>query len=279
MSTLIGGIGTSHAPSIARAYDAGGQRDPQWAPVFEGFKPVQAWVQSLRPDVMVLIYNDHLNRFRFDAYPTFALGVCDQYPVADEGRGPRDLPAVPGDSRFGWHLANGLVERDFDITICQEMTLDHGAMSVLPLVCSLPWQVPVVPLAVNVILYPLPSPRRCFELGRAIAAAIQSDPQARRVLVMASGGLSHQLHGPDFGFTNPEWDNRFMDLIETDPQALAQASHADFAQRGGAESVEMMLWLAMSGALHATGRPARRVHRHYAAPGLTGYGALALELE
>lgn len=279
MSKLIGGIGTSHAPSIARAYDAGGQLDPAWAPVFDGYKPVQRWVDEQKPDVMILVYNDHLNRFRFDTYPTFALGVGDAHPVADEGRGPRDLPTVPGDPAFAWSLANGLVGRDFDITICQEMTLDHGAMSVLPLVCSLPWQVRVVPIAVNVILYPLPSPRRCFELGRAIAGAIADTPDAKRVMIMASGGLSHQLHGPDFGFTNPDWDNRFMDLIENRPDVLVQATHEDYAQRGGAESVEMMLWLTMSGALQASGRQARRIHRHYAAPGLTGYGALVLQLE
>lgn len=279
MSTLIGGIGTSHAPSIAHAYDAGGRADPQWAPVFDGYVPVQNWVHEQKPDVMVLVYNDHLNRFRFDTYPTFAFGVGDVHPVADEGRGPRDLPAVPGDPDFAWRLANGLVERDFDLTICQEMTLDHGAMSVLPLVCGLPWQVRVIPIAVNVIQYPLPSPRRCFDLGRAIASTIAADSGNERVVVMASGGLSHQLHGPDFGFTNPEWDNRFMDLIETQPEALAQATHADFAQRGGAESVEMMLWLTMSGALVESGRHARRIHRHYKAPGLTGYGALVLQLE
>jgi aromatic ring-opening dioxygenase catalytic subunit (LigB family) len=157
------------------------------------------------------------------------------------------------------------------------MALDHGVMSVLPLLTSPPWPIKVVPIEVNVLREPLPTPRRCWRLGQAVGRAIRSHRSDDRVAVLSTGGLSHQLHGPDFGFVNPEWDNRFMDLLESQPEVLADASHADYMLRGGAESVEMMVWLAMRGALGAQDLPLRRVQRHYWAPMLTGYGLLAFE--
>ena len=278
MALLIGGIGSSHAPSIAHAFDQGHAGRAEWKPMFDAYGPVRDWLAAQRVDTLVVFYNDHLNHFQFDAYPTFALGVAESMPVCDEGAGPRPFPPVPGDTALGWHLASSLVEDEFDLTVCQEMGLDHGILSVLPLLASPPWPMKVVPVNVNVLREPLPTPRRCWRIGQALGRAIRAFEGDVRVAVVATGGLSHQLHGPDFGFVNPEWDNRFLDLLEERPEALADASHEDFMLRGGAESVEMMVWLAMRGALAAGGAPLRRVQRHYWAPLLTGYGLLALEL-
>jgi len=205
---------------------------------------------------------------------TFALGVADRFAQADEGWGRRDFPDLPGDSAFGWHLAHSLIDDEFDPTICQDMTVDHGIYSVLPMLTDARWPVPVVPVAVNVIQHPLPTARRLWRLGGALRRAVETYPGDARVVVIATGGLSHQLHGTRFGFVNPEWDNRFLDLLESDPESLTALSHHDYMERGGAESVEMILWLAMRGAL---GPGARRVHRNYHAPLITGYGLLALE--
>ncbi len=274
MARIVGGIGSSHAPSIAQAWDKGQQTDPLWAPLFDGYKPVKRWLAELRPDLMIVVYNDHMNRFFFDAYPTFALGVADAFPQADEGWGKRDLPDLLGDSAFGWHLARSLVENEFDPTICQEMSVDHGIMSVLPMLTDARWPVPVIPIAVNVIQHPLPTARRLWRLGAAIRHAVETFPGDRRVVVLGTGGLSHQLHGERFGMVSPEWDSRFLDMLESDPEQLAALSHHDYMERGGAESVEMILWLAMRAAL---GPQVRRVHRNYHAPLITGYGLLALE--
>jgi len=279
MAVLIGGIGSSHAPSIAYAADAGHHDRPEWKPLFDAYGPVKQWLAARRVDVMVVFYNDHLNHFQFDAYPTFALGVAETMPVADEGAGPRDFPPVPGDTGLGWHLASSLVGDDFDLTICQDMVLDHGVMSVLPLIADVPWGIKVIPIHVNVLREPLPSPARLYRLGQAVGRAIRSYDQDLRVVVTATGGLSHQLHGPHFGFTNPAWDNRFMDLLETQPEILSESSHADYIHRGGLESVEMMIWLAMRGALAEHGEHFKRIQRHYWAPMLTGYGLLALEVQ
>ena len=274
MARLIGGIGCSHAPSIAHSYDRGQQRDEMWAPLYTGFEPAKNWLSRVKPDLMIVLYNDHMNRFFFDAYPSFALGVADTYPQADEGWGRRDLPDLPGHRGFAWHLAQSLVEDEFDPTLCQEMAVDHGIFSILPLLADPPWPAPIVPIAANVILHPIPTPRRFFRLGEAIRRAVESYPAPSRVLVMATGGMSHQLHGPRFGFVNPQWDNEFLDRLESDPQSLISLTHTDYMERGGAESVEIVMWLSMRAAM---GERVRRVYRHYYAPMLTGYGLVVFE--
>lgn len=275
MAQVVGGIGSSHAPSIAFAYDAGHQDRPAWKAFFDAYDPVRAWLQAIAPDTLILVYNDHLNNFQFDNYPSFALGTGDLHPVANEGKEPRPLPPVPGHSAFAWALARGLVREEFDLSLCQEMALDHGALSILPLVDAPPWSLRVVPIAVNVVLDPMPSPTRCWKLGRAIRRVVAALPSQERIVVMATGGLSHQLHGPSFGRTNPAWDHRFLDLLEAEPELLSTITHNELIERGGAESVEMMVWLTMRGALDSG--PVRRVQRYYDAPMLTGYGLLALQ--
>jgi Catalytic LigB subunit of aromatic ring-opening dioxygenase len=274
MATLIGGIGTSHAPTIGVAWDRGQQKEPMWAPLFDGYVPARQWLDEVRPDLFLIVYNDHVNQFFFDAYPTFALGVGAVHAQADEGWGKRALPDLPGDPDFAWHLARSLVNDEFDPTICQEMALDHGVLSFLPLLTDTDWKVPVVPLAVNVIQHPIPTPRRLYKLGAALGRAIASYPKDRRIVVFGTGGLTHQLHGTKFGTKNAAWDNEFMDRLETEPAALSELSTQDYMERGGTEGVEMIMWLAMRGAL---GGSVKRVHRNYTAPMTTGYGLLVLE--
>ena len=274
MATVVGGIGTSHAPTIGVAWDKGQQNEPLWAPLFSGYVPAKEWLDAAKPDLFLIIYNDHVNQFFFDAYPTFALGVGAVHGQADEGYGKRDLADLPGDPDFAWHLARSLVEDEFDPTICQEMTLDHGVLSFLPLLTDTDWKVPVVPLAVNVIQHPIPTARRLFRLGGALRRAIESYPRDRRIVVFGTGGLTHQLHGESFGRHNTAWDHEFMDRLETDPTGLSELSIQEYMERGGTEGVEMIMWLAMRGAL---GGRVRRVHRNYTAPLTTGYGLLVLE--
>jgi hypothetical protein len=276
MARIVGGIGTSHAPSIAHAYDGGHTGEPTWKPLFDGYVPAKEWLSKTAPDLLVVVYNDHLNRFFFDAYPTFALGVAESFPGADEGWGKRNLPDLAGDTAFAWHVAKRLIEEEFDLTLCQELAVDHGILSILPLLWDTPWPAPILPLAVNVIQHPLPTARRCFRLGEALGRAVESYPEDKRIAIVGTGGLSHQLHGQRFGFLNPEWDNRFLDLVETDPLALTKYTHHEYMELGGAESVEMIMWLTMRAALGAN---VKRIHRHYYAPLLTGYGLLVLEPE
>ena len=251
MARIIAGIGTSHVPTIAMAYDKKKQNEPAWAPMFEGYKPVAEWLAAAKPDVLVTFFNDHASSFFFDLYPTFAVGIGEEFEVADEGGGKRPLPAIRGNLDLSIHLAEQLVADEFDIATFFDRPLDHGVFSPLPLL--LPhdpaWPAALVPISVNVVQYPLPTARRCYKLGQAVRRAIESFPQDLKVVIVGTGGLSHQVHGERAGFNNESWDREFMELFVRAPEKLLDMTHADFVRLGGAESVEIIMWLAMRGAL------------------------------
>lgn len=273
---VVAGVGSSHVPSIGRAYDAGEQGTPAWQPLFDGYGPVRSWLEhEVRPDAAVVIYNDHGNAFGFDLYPTFALGIAESYAMADEGFGPRPLPPVPGALELSWHIGRSLLAQEFDLTFCRELAVDHGLSVPLPLLWSHhpSWALPVVPMAVNVLMHPLPSAARCFRLGRALRRAIEDYPEDLDVVVVGTGGLSHQLHGRRFGHLSPEFDHEWLDRLVDDPEALAALGHEEIMARAGAEAVEVIMWLVMRGALSAR---VKEVHRAYYSPMTTGMAVLAL---
>ena len=274
MAKIIGGIGTSHVPTIAMAYDRGRHNDPDWAPLFEGYEPVERWMAERKPDVLVFFYNDHATTFLFDHYPTFALGVGEEYPIADEGQGPRPVPPLRGHAPLARHMAVSLVNEEFDISVFQGLPIDHGCHS--PLTMFWPpapdWPGKIVPVEINVLQHPLPTPLRCYKLGQAVRRAVESWPGDLKVVVVGTGGLSHQLNGARAGFNNPEWDMEFLDLIERDPGKLTAMRHADYIRLGGTEGAEEIMWLAMRGAL--SGR-ARKIHQSYYLP-MTSAMAVAL---
>ncbi len=277
MAKIVAGIGSSHVPAAGNAFDNGKQDSAEWKPLFDGYKPAMGWLKQARVDIAIFIYNDHGTDFFFDKYPTFAMGAADEYAIADEGWGKRPLPPVPGDAEFSWHVAESLiVESEFDMTVCQEMALDHGLLTPLPLLWphQPKWDIKVLPIAVNVIRHPLPTARRLWKLGNALRKAVESYPKDVRVAILGTGGLSHQLHGERFGFRNEPWDNEFMDRVVTDPKSLIDISHTEYMRRGGAEAVEMIMWLGMRGALSPE---VKLVHKNYYAPMLTGMGLLLLE--
>lgn len=272
MAKIVAGIGSSHVPSIGRAYDNKAQEEADWKPLFDGYKPVKKWLkEEIKPDVAIVVYNDHGTDFFFDKYPTFAIGVADEYGIGDEGFGPRKLPPVPGEADFSWHVAESLIKSDFDMTVCQEMQVDHGLLVPLPLLWSheQEWDIKVVPLVVNVIQHPLPSSMRCFRLGQAIRKAVESYPEDLRVVIIGTGGMSHQLHGERMGHMNAKWDNDFMDKLESDPAQLANLSHKTIMEQAGAEAVELIMWLTMRGAMSPE---VNRIHRNYYAPMTSGMG-------
>lgn len=251
MASIIGGIGTSHVPTIGLAYDRKRQNDPAWTPLFDGYKPVAAWLAEKKPDVLVFFYNDHANSFFFDCYPTFAIGVAPEYDMADEGAGRRPLPSINGHAGLAEHVANCLVNDEFDMATFQDRPLDHGCNSPLGLMWphDPTWPGALLPVAINVLQHPLPSARRCFKLGQALRRAIESYPAALNVVIVGTGGLSHQIHGERTGFNDTDWDEAFLRMFVEDPEALNALSHAELIRRGGAESVEVIMWMAMRGAL------------------------------
>lgn len=277
MARIVAGIGSSHVPTFGPAYDQGKAEEPDWKPLFDGYRPAKRWLaEAARPDVIVFVYNDHGSDFSLGRVPTFSIGVRDRYEQADEGFGTRPLPDIPGDAGLSWYLAEQLVYGGFDMTVCQDMKVDHGLTAPLPLLFTHDpeWSVRVVPIVVNVIQHPLPTARRCYDLGRAIRKAVEAYPENLRVAIAGTGGMSHQLHGERFGHLNSEFDTWWLDAIEHDPLAAAKLSHREIMAAAGAEAVELIMWLTMRGAMAEN---VRRVHRNYYAPMTTGMGLLALE--
>jgi len=278
MARITAGVATSHVPAIGAAMDSGKVGEPYWAPLFAGYDWSRQWIAQEKPDVVVLVYNDHASAFDMKIIPTFAIGCADRYGICDEGWGPRPVPEVEGHADLAWHIAQSLILDEFDMTIINEMDVDHGLTVPLSLMFGQPdvWPVKVIPLAVNVVTYPPPTGNRCWRLGEAIARAVESFPEDLKVQVWGTGGMSHQLQGPRAGLINAEWDSRFLDLMSAeDDGALRAIPHIEYLRETGSEGIEMVMWLVMRGAL---GRKVKALHRHYHVPASnTAVGHLVLE--
>jgi gallate dioxygenase len=278
MARIIGGIAASHTPTIGFAFDKNKRDDPVWAPIFENFAPVADWLAQKKPDVILAIYNDHVTSFFFDHYSAFTLGVGPEWQVADEGGGARDLPPIEGHPQFAAHLGRSLMADEFDMSFFQNKALDHGCFSPLSMLCphKPAWPVKLVPLQMGVLQMPVPSARRFYTLGKALRRAIESYPEDLKVAILATGGLSHQVHGERAGFNNTQWDQRFLDLFENDPEQLAAMTVAEYAELGGFEGAEVVMWLTMRGALSAN---VTCRHRSYYLPSMAGIAAAIYEGE
>lgn len=276
MARIIGGLAVSHTPTIGFAVDHEKQSEAAWAPIFDSFEPIKVWLAENKPDVLFYIFNDHVTSFFFDHYSAFSLGVDDHYDVADEGGGKRDLPAIGGHAALSRHIGNSLVADEFDMSFFRDKPIDHGLFS--PMSALLPfkdgWPVEVVPLQVGVLQFPVPSARRCYKLGKALRRAIESYPEDIKVAIVATGGVSHQVHGERCGFNNPEWDAQFLDLFINDPEQLTDITLAEYATLGGMEGSEVITWLIMRGALSSN---VRLLHQDYYLPSMTGIATLLLE--
>ena len=277
MATIIGGIAASHTPTIGFAFDRDQRDDPVWAPIFQAFDPVRAWIGERRPDVLLFIYNDHVTSFFFDHYSAFALGVGEQWAVADEGGGARALPPIGGHPALARHVAQSLVADEFDMAFFQGKPLDHGCFSPLSVMCDHGdggWPVALVPLQIGVLQFPIPSAARCWKLGQALRRAVESYPEDLKIAIVATGGLSHQVHGERAGFNNTPWDHEFLARFENDPVRLAEMTQAELAELGGFEGAEVIMWLVLRGALSAQ---VRKVHQQYYLPSMTGIAVAVYE--
>ena len=277
MARISAGVATSHVPAIGAALDLGKAEEEYWSPVFKGYEFSKQWIDSEKPDVIFLVYNDHASAFDLSFIPTFAIGCAERFAIADEGWGPRPVPEVVGRPDLAWHISQSVIQDDFDLTMMSEMDVDHGLTVPLSLMFGQPdaWPCPVIPFAVNVLLYPAPSGRRCFNLGKAIRRAVESFDEDLSVQIWGTGGMSHQLQGPRAGLINSEFDLDFMDRLVSDPENLADMPHVDYMREAGSESVELVMWLIMRGALNDD---VNELHRFYHVPASnTAVGHLILE--
>ena len=282
MARITASVYTSHVPAIGAALDLGKANEPYWLPVFDGYRASKQWLREKKPDVVFLVYNDHATAFSLDCVPTFALGTAAEFAPADEGWGPRPVPKVIGHPELASHIAQSVIQDDFDLTIVNRMDVDHGLTVPLSLMCGQvdAWPFRVIPFAVNVVLYPVPSGRRCFALGQAIRKAVESFDEDLDVQIWGTGGMSHQLQGPRAGLINREWDNAFLDRLIADPAGAATIPHIDYVREAGSEGIELVMWLIARGAMaDVNGGPTPTVrHRFYHVPASnTAVGHLILE--
>lgn len=279
MARITAGIATSHIPAIGAAMDLGKTQEDYWKPVFEGYEWTRAWIGAPenKPDVVILVFNDHASAFDMNLIPTFAIGCADEFKSADEGWGPRPVPDVINDADFAWHIAQSCILDEFDMTIINKMDVDHGLTVPLSLMFNQPeeWPTKVVPLSVNVVTYPPPTGNRCYMLGQAIRRAVESYDENLNVHIWGTGGMSHQLQGPRAGLINAEWDQRFLDDLSKDQKRLREIPHIEYLSETGSEGIEMVMWLIMAGAL---GQSPKELHRHYHVPASnTAVGHIVLE--
>lgn len=276
MARIIGGLTTSHIPSVGNAIQRELFQDPYWKPFFDGYPPVREWLAKEKPDVAIVVYNDHGLNFFLDKMPTFAIGACAEYLSTDEGWGIPTTQPYKGDPKLSWHIINSLVADEFDITHCQEMVVDHGFTVPMQLFWPDAAKAPrTVPVAVNTVQHPMPTPMRCYKLGKAIGKALESWPEDIKVVILGTGGLSHQLDGERAGFINKKFDLMCMDKIVSDPDYLASLTPLDLVREAGAQGSEFVLWLVMRGAL--TGK-VQTLHSNYHIPiSNTGAGLLLIE--
>jgi gallate dioxygenase len=280
MAKIIGALASSHTPTIGFAFDRNKRDDPAWAPIFKHYEPLQQWIEDRKPDVMIFIFNDHVTTFFFDHYSAFTLGVGETFPVADEGGGARDLPPAIGHPALARHIGQALMADEFDMSFFQDKPLDHGLFSPLSMLARRTpdgnWPAPIIPLVVGVLQFPIPSARRCYKLGQSLRRAIESYPEDLKVALVATGGLSHQVHGERSGFNNTPWDLQFLELIEKDPERLCELTHAEYAEYGGFEGSEVIMWLVMRGAMSSN---IKKVHQSYYLPSMTAIATAIYENE
>jgi protocatechuate 4,5-dioxygenase, beta chain len=277
MAKITAGVATSHVPAIGAAIDNGKTQEAYWQPLFAGYDLGKECIKQQKPDVIILVYNDHASAFDMNIIPTFALGCAPSFAPADEGWGPRPVPEVIGYPELASHIAQSVIQQDFDLTIINKMDVDHGLTVPLSLMFGQPeaWPCKVIPIAVNVVLYPAPSGKRCYNLGKAIRNAVESFDEDLNVQIWGTGGMSHQLQGPRAGLINKEFDNAFLDRIVDDAESLSEMPHFDYLNQAGSEGVELVMWLIMRGALNDNVKVKQRFY-HVPASN-TAVGHLILE--
>ena len=273
MAKITAGIGCSHVPAIGAAFDQGLTQEAYWKPLFDGYPPAQEWMRKHKPDVAIIVYNDHGSAITLETIPTFAIGVADEFQPADEGWGPRKVPVVKGHSKLAWHLAETLIINEFDMCVMNKLDVDHGLTIPMNITCGLvdEWPFAVIPIAVNVVMFPVPSGDRCWRLGEVIRQAVESFPEDLKVVVFGTGGMSHQIHGERSGMINTKFDTAFLNDLTKNPARLRKIKHEEYVTDSGAEGIEMVMWMAMRGAL---GNNVHEVYRHYHVPASNTAAAL-----
>jgi aromatic ring-opening dioxygenase catalytic subunit (LigB family) len=244
MSEIAGIFATSHVPAMVNLADQApaGQREE----IFEEFRRLGQRIEATGADTVLLISDDHLHNFFLDNFPPFCIGAADQYPTPIEGWLKTDQYMLGGNPRLGAHILFEVMNNGFDPALSMQMTLDHGTIVPLTL-AGIAGKHRIVPVHVNTVQPPMPSLARCVAFGKAIGEAIRNYDGPEKIVVLATGGLSHDVGTPRMGMLNEEFDREFLQLLEAgDDTRLVEYATANVDKAGnGAE--EIRNWLVAHG--------------------------------
>jgi len=277
MGKIVGGVGCSHVPPVGIAHDNGKAKDGYWSPLFEALPPARKWLEDLKPDVLIVVFNDHATSLSFKMIPTFAIGVAPYYENADEGYGPRPIPPYNGAPELAWHIAESCILDEFDLTIVNEIDLDHGFSVPMTIMFGEQesWPVKVIPICINVIQYPPPTANRCFNLGKAIRKAVEEYDEDVRVVIAGTGGMSHQLQGERAGVINTEFDVNYLNNLVGDNETNKKRSHLEYVREAGTEGIELVMWQVMRGAMDE--KVVEKFRKYHVASSNTAFGVICFE--
>jgi aromatic ring-opening dioxygenase catalytic subunit (LigB family) len=263
MAEIVAGFGMPHNPG-APALVA---RDGPQCETARFYAEMAKAIEASAPDVLVIFTDDHFNTFFLDNFPTFAIGIADTTAGPnDQTPMPQYKVAVPG--ALAAHIRATALERDFDVSLVQDFDVDHAVMVPLHFVTP-QMKIPVLPIFVNALAPPLPTARRCFALGEAVRAAIESWPQKLRVAVIGSGSFSLEIGGPKIppgnraaGTPDPQWSQHVQDLLTQVriDDLIAESTTARMLQAGNIGG-ELLNWIAMLGVIGAR-KPATILPQH-----------------
>lgn len=244
MADLAGVFAVSHTPVMTNMRDApaAGQRDAALAQ----FRRVGLEIEALRPDAVILVSDDHLHNFFLDNMPAFCVGIAPAYPGPVEGWLKIARQTLAGDAALAAHLLGEVMQAGFDPSFSLDLTLDHGMVTPLDLAGILGSH-PVVPILVNAVQPPLPAMRRCVAFGRAIRDAIHNYGGAERIVVLATGGLSHDVGTPRMGEINESFDRAFLKHLEAGGFEAAADFATEHVNTAGNGAEEVRNWLVAHG--------------------------------
>jgi aromatic ring-opening dioxygenase catalytic subunit (LigB family) len=257
MAKIVAGIATSHVPFMAMHPQFEMADERQRDNVINGMNRARDIVARARPDAIVIFSTDHFDRYFYDNLPAFlvATGERAEGPVNEWLGLPKVSVKVAGD--LGQLIVSEGMERGVDFASSQELALDHA--EVVPLSFITPrWDVPLVPIVVNAFAPPMPSLKRCFDVGAFIRDVIERAPENRRVVVIGTGGLSHWVGPPETGTVNDEFDRWFLNCLTHGRTAEVIEKYRrsdDLEKTAGNGGQEIRDWMAVAGAMPPECKP------------------------
>lgn len=257
MADIVAGFGVPHTPVFPFFVE----RDGPDCEIAVLFRTLTRHLEEVRPDLIVMFDTDHLNTFFLDNLPVFAVGIADSFTGPNDEVRSVPVQTVQSRSDVATHLRNVGVHAGFDLALVQDFSVDHSVF--VPLHFMTPkLHIPVIPVFINGHIPPLPTARRCYALGQALAQAVRSFDEPLRVAMFGSGSFSLEVWGPRIapgrsdGVPDPDWVTRVLTLMQGGAiDTLLDEATEEQMLKAGNVGGEILNWIAMLGAIGGERKP------------------------